>query len=366
MDKRLKVFWFSFFANNFLYCWLRSWTNDTPPARALVVVRSNKSARKGKKRRSPMKRTVSFFVLFVVAATLIAACGGKPAASPSNIAGTSTAYAVALQTSTPTVEPTKAPTATLTPVASATGVSTATQVAAVQTVATAEPTKAPAATATSAPTATAQPTAAKGKVFTLPAGINVQIPLTGDEYAYDPKNFAGWDMICEGTQSKTGDTHLIKVNPAKESWQRLSCWAYPPTDKKTRDQLGYQFAGDKVRNWQSAGVDPLPIEVLFEDGQVLNLAPGEIPDEYNLQLAGVDSSTPFKLNVQGIKQADGTFVASVGAVDEWTWFHYVDQKGNKVTETFFGTRENVSYKEVLEAWRLPGNWTKAQAKAWKP
>ncbi|HAZ73722.1 MAG TPA: hypothetical protein DCW58_04000 [Candidatus Pacebacteria bacterium] len=240
-------------------------------------------------------------------------------------------------------------------------VSTKTPVVTVAT-ATPAPTKTPVATATTIVLTKAVEPKSKQS---LPAGLNVQVPLTGNLYKYDPVGFSGWDMICEGTQSFTGNTHIIKVNPSKEDWERLSCWAYPPTDEATRNQLAIQFAGDKVRNWESAKVDPLPISITFEDGRVLDLAPGEIPDAYNLPAASVHSFTPFALNIQGIKDGD-IFIASIGAVDEWTYIKYVNASGKTVEETFFGTRENVSYKSVESAWRLPGSWTEEKALAFKP
>lgn len=199
----------------------------------------------------------------------------------------------------------------------------------------------------------------------LPAGMIVTIPKNSEgTYDFDPAKYAGWLMVCEGTQKATGNLHLIKVAPtAVEQWDRLSCWGYPSGQSDAvMTQLAYQFAGDKVRNWESAGVKPLPMRLFFAGGETLDLEAGVIPDDYSLDLAGVDLDAPMQLFIHGI-YVNGHYVASIGAVDEWTYVvlkvHDALGEGTS-TMIFFGTQENVSYDEVLMAWRLPGGWSEAE------
>jgi hypothetical protein len=109
----------------------------------------------------------------------------------------------------------------------------------------------------------------------------------------------------------------------------------------------------------------LPIRIYFADGEIMNLEAGVVPEDYSLALAGVDLTTPMHLEVHGIAQGNH-YVASIGAVDEWTFLVYETTDGETVTEVFYGTWENVAYSEIVDAWRLPGSWSQDQANDFTP
>ena len=306
----------------------------------------------GPPRKGAKEKIMKRFLIFVVLALVMSACGLLPKDAPAaptptpidvgEIAQIAADAAVeAIKTEQAANVPTT-PTATDTPVP-----------------VTVTPTVAP---PTAAPQQTPVPQAG------LPEGLNLAVfPNANGEYVYDPSIYESWDIVCEGTQKETGDLHLIWVNPPHGIWQRFSCYAYPHVDEGKQKQLAVQFAGDKVRNWESAGVEPLPIRIMREGSEVLmDLNPGEVPDAYSLVYAGADLSAPMKLHIQGIAQLDSSFIASVGAVDEWTYLEWVSPDGKTHSEAFYGVRESVPYKEVIQAWRLPGSWDESQAKAFTP
>ncbi|HPS40637.1 MAG TPA: hypothetical protein PLQ50_01370 [Candidatus Woesebacteria bacterium] len=205
-----------------------------------------------------------------------------------------------------------------------------------------------------------------GNAQALPIGINAQIPseLDGKEYHYNPENFRGFSVICEGTQSQTGNLHLVVANPPDSFWTGVSCWAYPPSDEKTVNQLVIQFVGDKVKNWLSAKVEPLPIRTINEK-EVRNYVPGEIPEAYlNTSAAELGKiNYALRVYVQGVwDEKSQTFIASVGKAGQFSCLLFEDKKEILVID---GVREDVIYeKEPPFMWRLTGTWSQDQAEKW--
>jgi|GEM_PF-5597410 len=174
------------------------------------------------------------------------------------------------------------------------------------------------------------------------------------------------DTVVEGTQTFTGDTHIVWVNPPDGSvWKEMSTWVCNPGTPELRTVWGNQWVGDKVMINLALNLKMIPM-TLHVNGETFEFAAGEIPATYSTSLSAQEFPEPVAMYVHG-EFVDGNtnYSAAIGSPDEWSFVRLTifDQTQ---TLRFFGPREGVEYSSVACAFRLPKNWTQEQVDKFEP